>query len=226
MIDVGVSNPFATKFVNAGRLAFVGLEEAVLDRLARKLVQQNGNGQIVGRHGVGKTTLTYELERRVAIVCDMEMDFKFVRKTIGLRGRVRSANAVKQVLSSGSSYDGEYSSIDPHPTSRSANVVLVLDGFERLSWFQRIALIKSCQRKRIGLLLTSHRRIWGVPTLIELEPDFARFKSVFECLISGGKFQLSSERLREIFANNDGDMREALMSCYDEFEASRARTAC
>ena len=219
MIDVCVSNPFATKFVNAGRLDFVGLGEAELDRLAEALMHQNGNGQIIGRHGVGKTTLTFELEKRVASLRDSDSTYNFVRKTIGPRGTVRTPKSVSQTLKNESLGD-------PDSTSRTAKMVLVLDGVERLSWFQRLALIKSCQRKRIGLLITSHRPVWGVRILAELKPDFSRFESVFQTLTSGCEFKLSSERLREIFADNNGNMREALMSCYDEFEASRARTVC
>ena len=93
MINARVSNPFATKFVNAGRLDFVGLDDDTLDRLANELICQNGNGQITGGHGVGKTTLTYELEKRakrVAEFCGTDVSFKFIRKIIGPRGAIRS----------------------------------------------------------------------------------------------------------------------------------------
>ena len=169
MIDDGMSNPFATKFIHSGRLAFVGLSDDELDRLAKLLIQQNGDGQIVGRHGVGKTTLTFELEQRVTRLCDPESAFRFVRKIIGPRGCVRSATATNQTMVGESSGgDGDLSrEIDQK--SGPAKIVLVLDGIERLSLFQRLALMKNCQRKQIGLLLTCHRPIWGARTLIELE---------------------------------------------------------
>jgi len=141
------SNPFATRFVSSGRLGFIGLAEGALDQLAETLIQQNGNGQIVGPHGVGKTTLTYELENRIAECSDVNTPFNFVRKTIGPRGAM-------------------------------------------------------------------------------LEPDLERFTSVVEALTADREFELSSERLSQVFLENQGNVREALMSCYDEFEASRARTAC
>ena len=53
-----------------------------------------------------------------------------------------------------------------------------------------------------------------------------RFTSVVEALTADCEFELSSERLSQVFLENRGNVREALMSCYDEFEASRARTAC
>ena len=226
MIGVPASNPFATKFVTAGRLDFVGLTDEKLDQIATTLIQQNGYGQIVGRHGVGKTTLTFELERRVARLCACDKAIQFFRKTVGPRGEIRTAKAANRAGVTGSVVGGNYLNDEKNPANRPAKVVLVLDGVDRLSWFQRLALIKSCQQKRIGLLITSHRRVWGLPVLVELESCFTQFKSVFETLTYGKQFQLSTERLHEIFTENDGDIREALMSCYDVFEASRASTAC
>jgi len=205
----GQSNPFATKFVNAGRMAFIGFEDRALDHLAKKLIEQQGNGQITGPHGVGKTTLTHELETRVARLCGpvsgSNSVFKFVRKTIGAKREIRFAKPVGPVGTAMSFGDDDFLSSD----SRRAKTVLVLDGVERLSWFERLALLKTCQRTQVGLLLTSHRRLWGVRTLLELTPDFRRFELVVDTLTSGLEFQLSPERLRKIFTDNDGDMREA-----------------
>ena len=212
------SNPFATRFVSSGRLRFIGLDEGALDQLAETLIQQNGNGQIVGPHGVGKTTLTYELENRIAECSVVNTPFNFVRKTIGPRGAIRSVDGSRMLVLD----DDEF----PANQSASTQTVLVLDGYERLSWFQRIAVLKTCQRRRIGLLVTSHRVVWGVPKLVSLEPDIERFTSVVEALTADCEFELSSERLSQVFLENRGNVREALMSCYDEFEASRARTAC
>ena len=220
------SNPFATKFVSAGRLAFAGLDENMLNRLAETLIQQNGHGQIIGAHGVGKTTLTYELEKRVMGLCEADSTFKFVRKTIGTRGRIRSANSTGQVELKEGFAGNRFQRGDSVAASVPIKTVLVLDGIGRMSWFQRLALIRSCQQKQIGLLVTSHHRVRGVKHLVTLAPDVARFESVFKTLTSDCEFQLSPQRLSEIFSDNDGNMREALMSCYDEFEASRAKTFC
>ena len=233
MMDDRLSNPFATKYVSPGQLSFVGLDESTLNGLAKTLINQNenqnGNYQIIGPHGVGKTTLTFELQKRVARLSGTEATVKFVRKTVGPRGAIRSDRSIKianQMPSKNNFDDDEHSSQGSSPVLGPHKTILILDGVERLSWFQRIALLKSCQRKRIELLLTSHRRIWGVRTLVELKSDFSRFELVFKALTAGYEFQLSTLRLREIFFANNGNMREALMSCYDEFEASRARTVC
>ena len=87
MIDDRISNPFATKFVTPGRLAFAGLGEKALDGLAETLIRQHGVYQIIGPHGVGKTTLTYNLEKRVERLCGSDTAFNFSRKTIGRTGR-------------------------------------------------------------------------------------------------------------------------------------------
>ena len=233
MMDDRVSNPFATKFVGAGRLPFLGMVDETLDNLAETFVQQNFNGQIIGPHGVGKTTLTFELEKRVErLNGGRGPAFKFFRKIVGQRGAVRSiqpafaVNQIAQIAPQDIIRNDEFISGDSSPSLNRAKTVLVIDGVERLSWFQRVALVKSCQRKRIGLLLTCHRPIWGLPTLVELTPDLSQFESVFNALTADCEFQLSSQRLGEIFRDNNENAREALMSCYDEFEARRARTDC
>ena len=221
-MDDRLSNPFATKFVTAGRLAFAGLGEQALDGLAKTLIKQKGPYQIIGPHGVGKTTLTYDLEERVERLCGSDTAFNFLRKTISRSGEVRFANSSRHATWKEDFSENEFAG----GNSISVETLLVLDGVERLSWFQRLALLKSCRKKRIGLLLTSHRHVWGVRTLVELEPKFSRFESVCNELTAGREFQLASQRLHEIFSNVKGNMREALMTCYDDFEASRAKTAC
>ncbi len=205
MNDGWPSNPFSTRFVSPGQLRFIGMKQGSLDQLAVKLVQQNGNGQIVGPHGVGKTTLSFELENRVARLSDTQTPFRFVRKTIGPRQAIRSGH--------------QNASFESIPTK----TILVIDGFERLSWFQRVALLKTCRRRQIGVLLTTHRAVKGIPMLVSLKPDQRQFESVVTELTRDYESQISTERLSEIFIGNNRNTREALMSCYDEFEANRMK---
>ena len=201
------SNPFSTRFLSPGQLSFVGLDDQMLDRLVEKLIQQNGNGQIVGPHGTGKTTLTFELQKRVDRLNDSDTNYRFVRKTVGPRRTIRTSNPVAE--------------FKPH-----SKTILVLDGVELLSWLQRLAMIKTCQRKRIGLLVTSHRPVWGLPILVSVKPDRSQLEAIVHQLTRDCDFQIPTERLDELYTNSDGNIREALMSCYDEFEANRAKTDC
>ena len=150
------SNPFSTRFLSPGQLSFVGLDDQALNELAEKLIQQNGNGQIVGPHGTGKTTLTFELQKRMARLSDTDINYHFVRKTIGPRRTIRTGKQASGFE------DGEEPVFRQNQTPHS-KTILVLDGIELLSWLQRIALIKTCLRKQIGLLVTSHRTVWGLP---------------------------------------------------------------
>ena len=204
------SNPFSTRFLSPGQLNFVGLDDQALNELAEKLIQQNGNGQIVGPHGTGKTTLTFEFQKRIDRLNDKNTNYRFIRKTIGPRRTIRTG---KQIA--------ECQTQTPH-----SKTILVLDGVELLSWLQRLALIKTCQRKRIGLLATSHRSVWGLPTLVSIKPDRSQLEAIVHQITRDCDFQISTDRLDELYTNNNGNIREALMSCYDEFEASRAKTDC
>ena len=201
------SNPFSTRFLSPGQLSFVGLNDQTLNRIAEKLIQQNGNGQIVGPHGTGKTTLTFELQKRIASLNNTNTNYRFVRKTVGPRQTIRTSQPVAES--------------SPHSKN-----ILVLDGVELLSWLQRLALIKTCQRKRIGLLVTAHRPVWGLPVLVSTKPDRSQFEAIVRQLTRECDFQISTDRLNELYTNNNGNIREALMSCYDDFEASRAKTDC
>ena len=201
------SNPFSTRFLSPGQLSFVGLDDQTLDGLAEKLIQQNGNGQIVGPHGTGKTTLTFELQKRIARLNDTNTNYRFVRKTVGPRQTIRTSEQAAE--------------FNPH-----SKTILVLDGVELLSWLQRLALIKTCQRKRIGFLVTAHRPVWGLPVLVSTKPDRSQFEAIVRQLTRDCDFQISTDRLNELYTNNNGNIREALMSCYDDFEASRAKTDC
>ena len=201
------SNPFSTRFLSPGQLSFVGLDDQTLDGLAEKLIQQNGNGQIVGPHGTGKTTLTFELQKRITRLNDTNTNYRFVRKTVGPRRNIRTSEQAAE--------------FKPH-----SKTILVLDGVEVLSWLQRLALIKTCQRKRIGLLVTVHRPVWGLPQLVSTKSNQSQLEVIAHQLTRDCDFQISADRLGKLYANNNGNIREALMSCYDEFEASRAKTDC
>lgn len=212
------SNPFSTRFLSPGQLSFIGLDGPTLDELAERLIRQNGNGQIVGPHGAGKTTFSFELQKRMARM-NGAGHYRFVRKTIGPRQTIRPAKQASQFNDGVERFFGQ--SRSPKSTT-----ILVLDGVELLSWFQRLALIKTCRRKQIGLLVTSHRQIWGLPALVSLKPDRSQFESIVQQLTRDIDFQISPEQLETIYRSNHGNIREALMNCYDEFEASRAKTDC
>ena len=195
------------------------MDDQALNELAEKLIQQNGNGQIVGPHGTGKTTLTFELQKRMARLSDTDINYHFVRKTIGPRRTIRTGKQASGFE------DGEEPVFRQNQTPHS-KTILVLDGIELLSWLQRIALIKTCLRKQIGLLVTSHRTVWGLPTLVSVKPDRSQFEAIVCQLTRDCDFQISTDRLAELYTSSNGNIREALMSCYDEFEASQAKTDC
>ena len=54
-------NPFSTRCVRPGRLAYEFSREMTAQQLAERLAGQGWWGQIVGPHGVGKSTLLHSL---------------------------------------------------------------------------------------------------------------------------------------------------------------------
>jgi hypothetical protein len=126
------SNPFATRFVRPGAIPFLFPPAIDAERLVARLAELNWRGAIVGPHGSGKSTLLESL-----------------RPELSRAGR----RVVHFAL-----HDGERS-LPPTPReSRSwnKNTVVIVDGYEQLSVWNRWRLERRQRRIGCGLLVTSH----------------------------------------------------------------------
>jgi hypothetical protein len=104
--------------------------------------------------------------------------------------------------------------------------ILVVDGAEQLSGWQRRRLIRNCQQRGIGLLVTSHRSL-GLPALVNtrVTRDLAR-QIVRELLLtwpptqSWSETQLQSwlDRTDPLVNRYEGNLRELLFTLYDQFQ--------
>ena len=186
------SNPFATRFVRPGEIDFLFSDEDSLPRVAQQLQQNHWRGQIIGPHGSGKSTLLASL----LPVLPPEVHVRLHTLRDGQR---RLA-------------------FDTSSAGEGCTVLLVIDGFEQLSRWQRWRIHRHCRRRNWGLLITAHADL-GLPTLFTTQTSEALARQLAERRLGG---ELSAAALAEVqacYRLKSGNCREMLFDLYDRYEA-------
>jgi hypothetical protein len=126
-------NPFATRFVRPGVIRFRFPVEESTHTLVKKLQAHRWHGEIVGPHGVGKSSLLATLLPEIAAT-----------------GRELIHIAL---------HDGEriLPCDTPNWLSWTTNTLLAIDGYEQLSSWSRWKLVWQCWWRGAGILITTHR---------------------------------------------------------------------
>jgi energy-coupling factor transporter ATP-binding protein EcfA2 len=120
------SNPFATRFIRPGAIEYLYPAGQSGEALVEQLRAQNWQGQIIGPHGSGKSTLVAALAAALAAAG---------RKVVQIKGQ-------------------EPQAIDDKVLDTSTQVIV--DGFEQLSWWAKWKMKQHCRRQGAGLLVTAH----------------------------------------------------------------------
>lgn len=190
-------NPFSTRFVRPGALPYFFPAGESAEQLAAKFAAQGWRGQIVGPHGSGKSTLLAALAPSIE---------RSGRKTIHF-----------------ALHDGErrLPITAEKRRSLSAGDVLVIDGFEQLSAFNRWQIRRLCRRRGCGLLVTAHADA-GLPELFRTESNRELARRVVERLAPGDEI-IAAADIDQAFLARGGDLREALFELYDLYEQRRLR---
>lgn len=191
------SNPFASIRTRPGALPFcfpAGLSAA---SLVSKFEETHWRGQIVGPHGSGKSTLLaallHELQERTIPTL-----------AIALRDGQRRLPA--GFLQPASSPD-----------------VIVIDGYEQLSFAQRIALRWHCWIRDRGLLITTHSPALFLSTLATLVPNEELMVQLFDRLMDGVQPLVHREDADASFSRHGGNLREVWFDLYDQYERNRRK---
>ncbi len=149
------SNPFCTRFVRPGVIPYQFESDAgnEAEQIVRRLTM-TPRGAIVGPHGTGKSTLLMTLmpmlgeafatAELVALHAPPPQASRIVR----LRHRRKLLHRVLE----------RSSAVTPHG-------IVVVDGVEQLGWLGARAVCRLAGRRRLALLVTSHRDVHGVTTL-------------------------------------------------------------
>ncbi|MCA9196052.1 MAG: hypothetical protein KDA87_00885 [Planctomycetales bacterium] len=198
------SNPFSTKFVQPGEIDYVLPEGTTWDELIQLFVRNQLCGQIVGPHGVGKSTFLCSFLRRLS----SDTDIKVSR--INLQAARRDWSRVRTEL-------GRL------PVPAEMRHVLVIDGFEQLNMYQRWYTRWRTHRAGSGLLVTVHQPERKLPLLFHASYDWQRFQSLVAKLLnkhSANRPVLDNQTIASVYQQHatTGNLREVLFELYDHAE--------
>ena len=183
-------NPFSTKMVRPGSIAYRLPAGWTISRLADQLEALGWWGQVIGPHGTGKSTLLVELLRE-------------------LRSRGRDCI----------SFRGSQSRRWPRGEAAAWNrrTQIVFDGFEQLCLPSQIWLMWRCQRVGAGLLVTTHRSV-GLSTLWKSGVSDALACELVNELTAEYTGVIEPDEVAAAMSLHGGNLREVFFDLYDRFE--------
>lgn len=191
------ANPFSTRHVRPGRLAYQFPAGLTAESLTARLARHGWQGQILGPHGVGKTTLLHTWLPTLA-AAGRTVSWWTVRAGQRHLPRALTSEAV--------GWDG--------------TTVVVVDGCEQLRRFDRWRLARLCRRARCGLVVTAHRPV-GWPTLAELRTRAETIQGLVSRLLTGVPHQITAADVSAGVARHGHNVRELFFSLYDLHEQRR-----
>jgi hypothetical protein len=189
-------NPFNTRHIRPGAMPFLFSPGQSPEALLERLRLNGWRGEITGDHGSGKSallaTIIPAIERAGRQPLLVELHDAQRRLPIDLKRDSR---------------------LRP-------NTVLVVDGYEQLSFWSRFWLKSRCRRRGWGLLVTAHASV-GFPPLFQTTVTLDLAKRIIDQLTAGRMSSLSNEELADCLARHRGNLRESLFDLYDLFERRR-----
>ncbi len=191
------SNPFSSRYVRPGAIPFFFPEGCSLEGLVHRLEENGWQGQILGRHGSGKSALLAHLIPAI--------------QQAGRPTRLYTLHQGARQLPE------PFPPPDPEPSS----LVVVIDGYEQLSRWHRFRLRRLCRQAQWGLLVTAHRSV-GLPLLLRLRPDLQLAEQIVQWLLRDGPSLIRPDEIAAAYQAHQGDLREMLFRLYDLWE-QRAR---
>ena len=168
-------------------------------RLVERLASQRWWGQIVGNHGTGKSTL---LHTWVPLLADAGRAVSWWT----LQGGQRRLPA----------------ELWRDARHWHATTLVVIDGYEQLSWFARRRLIARCRRTQAGLLITTHRDV-GLPTLVTLACPLDTVQRLVAQLLPADPNVIGPAEVSACYRAHRGNVREVFFALYDLYEQRRKR---
>lgn len=191
-------NPFSTCYVRPGRLAFRFSEHSGALQLTRRLLEQGGWGQIVGPHGAGKSTLLHAWLPQLA---GAGRDVVWWTLHAGER---RLPTGWKT-------------------TSREwgPDTLVVIDGYEQLSWWSRQQLKSRCRHMGCGLLVTTHQDA-GLPDLLNVRSSLDVVQTLVAELTHGLPTRITAADVTACYQACRGNVRDLFFALYDLYEQRRS----
>jgi len=196
------ANPFATCWTRPGAIPFQFPPGVNAESLVAELAAADWWGEILGPHGSGKSALLETLKPHFTAAGRSVA-------TISLRDgqrRVPSRFLGKSLASS--------------------RPLVIIDGYEQLSWLSRRLLRWRCRRASAGLLVTSHEAT-GLPLLFRMRPSLELAEQLVSMLTAQIPSPIAAAAVAASHACHGSNLREFFFALYDRHEALAgvARTA-
>jgi energy-coupling factor transporter ATP-binding protein EcfA2 len=188
-------NPFSTARVRPGALPYQFPADTSAKSLIDKLAEQDWRGQIIGPHGSGKSTLLHSL---VPLMREQRRVEWFT-----LSSSQRRLPVSREVQ-----------------LGWSNSTVVVVDGYEQLSWRHRRRLRIRCRQRDCGLLVTSHSDA-GFPTIYTTTASCETTQQLVQVLVSGSDRHPAELQIKTAFQACEGNVRETFFKLYDFYESQR-----
>ena len=99
--------------------------------------------------------------------------------------------------------------------------LLVVDGYEQLSWWSKWTLNRRCRRTGAGLMVTSHVDA-GLPLVYETQPSLEILEHVAARLLQDAPQGLSHDEVAAAYQASGGNLRESLFALYDVYQERQA----
>lgn len=179
------SNPFASQNIRPGVVPYLFAANESAAAFVERLQASDWWGQIIGPHGSGKSTLL------VSLLPEVERAGRQPRLVTLHQGQHRVP-----------------------PVELDATTLLIVDGYEQLSWWSRQWTKFKCRRARSGLLVTAHADV-GLPMLLRTAPTVELAQQVASHLLASDQGKITRDDIAAAFAATEGNIRETLFKLYD-----------
>ncbi len=193
-------NPFSTRRIRPGSVPYIFPSGESVDTLIERLRHSDWWGEVIGRHGSGKSTLIATLAAAIEHAG---------RPTVLITLHDRQRRLPQD-------FRGD--------ERLHAPAVAIIDGYEQLSHWSRLTLKQFCRRRAIGLVVTAHESV-GLPTIFCTAVTTEIAQQVVGELMRGCEATIEPDEVPELLARHNGDLRETLFGLYDLYEVRRAATA-
>jgi hypothetical protein len=197
--------------------------ESLVDRLG----QCGWRAEIVGPHGSGKSALlaalTAAIERagpRTVLVALHDGQRRLPLDLVGdsrLQRPVGFSEGDSSILADQGPTSLDGATLVPAKTGTVPPALLIVDGYEQLSRWSRMVLKRSCRRRSLGLLVTSHEPV-GLPELCRTAPTLALAQQIVGQLMRDWESAWGLDELADCFSRHGGDLREMLFDLYDLYQ--------
>lgn len=232
VLDSLSSNPFSSRFLRPGEIPYQWFDSKPINgessnktwsEVSQKFLEAcKGRACIWGPHGSGKSTFLHAFLPRVSKLeaCfgwtePLQFDLEESQKR--LQGIELSARLFRMTK------DGSTSDILQKDVAHwNQHTLIVIDGYEQLSWLRRWWLRYQVLSKSIRLLVTSHRPSRFYPTLVRTTVTEESVEWLIRHLMQAepgvAEKILSSQNYRDARSKWGDNAREILFEIYDWME--------